>query len=380
LAIDETWIERASSLEDCVRAHADQNEKQTYLCAEVATELARLNLYRLAAPKKCLGADVDPCTQMAVIERISSFDGSTGWNLMIGMETFGLVSPSMETCLSLIEDPMVVMASSTAAVGRAKPVDGGWEITGQWQFASGVHNAQVFGATVVKDPDRTQENPTRYYAMVTKGQYEILDTWHVSGLRGSGSHDVQITKVVVPEHRVVATLGYGSLPSMQLQMPLGVRLTFCKVGVALGIARAAIETFQQLAAGKTPRFANRKLQERRFAQRSLASAELRFRTSRAAMYEHAELVWQHAIEDRPLPDYDRAIAHLLASDAAQAAVEVVEHVVQAAGTSANQLNNPLERLSRDVRVVRQHATVAPHHIDDVGRVLIGLEPRGILMM
>ena len=87
---------------------------------EVAREFARLGLYRLAAPKKCLGADADPCTQMAVIETISEFDGSSGWNLMIGMETFGLVGPSMATCLDLIGDPSIIMASSTAAVGSAK--------------------------------------------------------------------------------------------------------------------------------------------------------------------------------------------------------------------------------------------------------------------
>ena len=380
MIVDREWLAKACSLESVVRRHANENEKQRHLCAEVAREFARLGLYRLAAPKKCLGADADPCTQMAVIETISEFDGSSGWNLMIGMETFGLVGPSMATCLDLIHDPSIIMASSTAAVGSARSVSGGWLVNGQWQFVSGVHNAHIFGATVVKDSDRKLENPTRYYAIVNKDEFEIVDTWHVSGLRGSGSHDVRLTDVVVPDSQLVATLGMGSMDSMQLRMPLGVRLTFAKVGVALGIAKAAIAAFRELAAGKTPRFANRKLQDRRFAQRALATAELRYRTCRAGVYEHAEYVWKHALDETQLSDYDKAIAHLLASDAAQAAVEVVELVCQAAGTTANRLDSPLERLARDVRVVRQHATVAPHHVDDVGRVLMGLEPRGILLM
>ena len=380
MLIQTTWVEQAATLEHIVRKNADQNERQRFLSAEVAEAIAQLNLYRLAAPTECIGADADPCTQMAVIEKISEFDASTGWNLMIGMETFGLVSPSMKDCLDLILDPNVVMASSTAAVGSAEATKDGWLINGQWQFVSGVHNAHVFGATVVKSTERDTQNPTRYYAIVKKGEFEIVDTWHVAGLRGSGSHDVTLKDVVVPPNQLVATLGQGTMQSNQLKMPLGVRLTFAKVGVALGIARAAIKAFKELASGKTPRFANRKLTDRRFAQRALAKAELRFRTSRAGIYECADYVWHHALEDKPLSAYDKAIAHLLASDAAQAAVEVVEYVVQAAGTSANRLSNPLERLTRDVRVVRQHATVAPHHIDDVGRVLMGLEPSGILLM
>ena len=362
-----------------MRRHADENERQRHLANDVAKEFARQKLYRLAAPEQCLGADVDPCTQMAVIEHISRFDGSSGWNLMIGMETFGLVGPSMATCIEMILDPQVIMASSTAAVGSAKQESEGWIINGQWQFVSGIHNADVFGATVVKDSERNEENPTRYYAIVTKEQFEIVDTWNVSGLRGSGSHDVRLVDVYVPNDQLVATLGAGTMESMQLKMPLGVRLTFCKVGVALGIAKAAIEAFRNLAEGKTPRFANRKLKERRYAQRALANAELRFRTCRAAIYEHADLVWQHALEAKELTTYDGAITHLLASDAAQGAVEVVEEVSRAAGTSANQLGSPLERIARDVRVVRQHATVAPHHIDDVARALMGSDPRGILL-
>ena len=78
LIVDREWLARAGSLESVVRQHADDNEKQRHLSAEVAREFARVGLYRLAAPEMCLGADADPCTQMAVIETISEFDGSSG--------------------------------------------------------------------------------------------------------------------------------------------------------------------------------------------------------------------------------------------------------------------------------------------------------------
>ena len=281
------------------------------------------------------GADADPVTQMAVIEAVSRADGSAGWNLMIGIETFALVSPSMGTCTDMIEDPSLIMASSTAAVGEAKPCEGGWLINGQWQFVSGIHNAHVFGATVRKVGIDGEPPEQRYYAILPKGRYEIVDTWHVSGLRGSGSHDVRIENQTVPDNCLVATLGRGSMKSNQLTIPLDVRLTFNKIAVALGIARAGIEAFVELAHGKTPRFANRKLKDRPFAQRQLAKAEVRLRTIRAAVYEHTEQVTQICYSGQRLSDEDIAIAHLLASEASTGAVEVVEALLEAAGTTVN---------------------------------------------
>ena len=359
-----------------VRQYADEAEQIRHLPNEVASAFVDHGLYRLGAPVSVGGADERPATQMAVIESISHADGSAGWNLMIGIETFALVSPSMSSCIETIADRNIVMASSTAAVGTATRCKGGWLINGQWQFVSGVHNAQVFGATVMKE----EEPDKRYYAILPKGRYEILDTWHVAGLRGSGSHDVLVENQVVPDTHLVATLGKGSMPSNQLKIPLGVRLTCNKVAVALGIARAGIDAFLSLANEKTPRASNRKLKDRPFAQRQLAKAEARLRTVRSAAYQHTEYLTDICFNEEPLNDQDIAIAHLLAIEASKGCVDVVDSLLQAAGSTANFIGQPLERISRDVRVVRQHITVAPQHIDDIGRALMGEGLRGFLRM
>ena len=380
MATKTNWIERAQSTVDVVRRHADDADKNRQLSAPVAESFAELGLYRLAAPVPCGGADADPETQMRVIEVISRADGSSGWNLMIGIETFGLVGPSMATCLDLISDPNAIMSSSTAAVGSAVQCKGGWRVSGQWQFASGIHNAHVFGAMVRRFDGEPPMDETLFYAILPNTDYEILDTWHVSGLRGSGSHDVLIEEKFVPTDRLVATPGHGTMPSNQLKIPLGVRLTFNKVAVGLGIARAGIDAFKALTQEKRPRFSNKTLRLRRFSQRAVAHAEVRIRGARAAVYEHVRTVWDKVSSDQELSDEDRAIAHLLASDAAKAAVDCVEYLQEAAGTSANRLDHPLERIGRDVKVVRQHATVAPHHIDDAAAVLLGNPAKGILQI
>ena len=217
----ERWVSCAQSAVDIVKQHADEAELNRHMSSPVAEKFSELGLYRLAAPVACGGADADPETQMRVLEIISRADGSSGWNLMIGIETFGLVGPSMGSCLDIIADPRVIMASSTAAVGRACRVEGGWRVSGQWQFVSGIHNAHVFGATVQRYEREDQMDETLFYAILPDTEFTILDTWHVSGLRGSGSHDVLIEDVFVPEARLVATLGQGALPSNQLKIPFG---------------------------------------------------------------------------------------------------------------------------------------------------------------
>jgi indole-3-acetate monooxygenase len=366
------FVERARALTPLIRSHADEAERERRLSAPVAEALAREGLYRIALPRGCGGPEADPVTQIRTIEAVAYADGSAGWNLMIGIETFGLVVPLFARRTEILEDPMAIMCSSTAAVGRATPVDGGYRINGRWFFASGCHNSVWFGATVRTDDDE----PRQCYALLPKGDYRILDTWDVGGLRGSGSHDIEVNDVFVPASRISGHLGTARVDSPLLRMPLGNRLAFNKVGVSLGIARAAIDAFVDLATAKTPFLSSQTLRQRPFAQRAVAEAELRLRSARGLVFELTDVLWRAALDGRPPELRDRALHIAACSDAARACVEAVEHVVEAAGTSANPRRSPLERMARDVRVVRQHTTVAPHHIEDAGRVLLDLPAEG----
>jgi len=373
------YIARAESVVELVRQYADEAERIRHLPPEVAQAFAELGLYRVAAPTDIHGADKDPLTQMRIIEIVSQADGASGWNLMIGIETFGLIAPALVSCPELISDPKVIMASSTAAVGTAEKTPQGWLVNGQWQFVSGIHNAEVFGATVQLYENGERIDKNNRYAVIPLGEFEILDTWNVAGLRGSGSHDVRVNNVLVPDERIALPMGGMRDRSVQTRFPLGNRLAFNKAAVGLGIARAGIEAFVAIATNKTPRFSNKKLRERTFAQRAVARAEARLRGARAAAFEHIGHVWNLVKDHQEVPDNDRALVHILCSDAAAAAAEVVDWLAEAAGTTANQVGHPLERISRDARVVRQHLTVAPHHIEEAGRVLLDLEPTGIML-
>ena len=275
-------VGRALALEGLVREHADESERARRLHSEVAAGFAAAGLYRIAAPRDFFGEEAPPVAQIETIEAISRFDGASGWNLMIGIETFGLVAPGFEHCRELIENPQVVLCSSTAAVGRADSVPGGYRISGQWPFVSGCHNAVIFCATV------DLPGVGLRYAVVLQPDYEIIDTWRVGGLRGSGSHDVRVEGAVVPADRIIAPIGGAACEYPLLRFPLGARLAYNKVAVALGLARAAMDAFVALATDKTPLFTSAKLRENPHAQRAAAEAEVRLLRSRALVIEQVE--------------------------------------------------------------------------------------------
>ena len=222
--------------------------------------------------------------------------------------------------------------------------------------------------------------PILLESVVARDNFEILDTWHVSGLRGSGSHDIRIDDVFVPE---VATTrihrrdlcAKGTL----YQLPSFCRLAYNKVGVATGIARAAIDHFCNLATQKTPRGTRNKLREREDAQLAVAEAELAVGRARSFVFETVNDVWDTVDRgDEPAPR-QRALLQLACSGACDASVDAVQKVVGAAGASANFTTNPLERCMRDVMVVRQHFMVSPQWYHGAGRVLLGLPSEALVL-
>ena len=215
--------------------------------------------------------------------------------------------------------------------------------------------------------------------MIAAPDFEIEETWDVSGMRGSGSHDVHVKDVWVPVNQMVAPLGGVTGDSALMRFPLGARLSYNKVAVGFGLARSALDVFVDLAEGKVPRFSSRSLRERSVAQQAIAEAEVRLRSSRALVMELVGEMWRRVQDDTEITMKEKALFHIACSDAARATAESVDRVCEAAGTSANFKRHPLERIARDVKVIRQHVAVASHHIEDGGRVLLGLPANGMML-
>jgi alkylation response protein AidB-like acyl-CoA dehydrogenase len=385
--VDEALLQSARDLAPLVRECADEAERERRLPKRVVEALSAANLYRVAAPRALGGAEAHPSTQIRVIEEVSRADGATGWNLMIGIENLGFLGAALdpEFARQIYADPGLVVSGALNPLGSAERVDGGYRVSGQWPFASGCQNSHYFwGQCFVerngeREPD-AQGHLQLVEALVPSHEFEVVDTWNVSGLRGTGSHDVRVENVVVPDERITRAMGRPRREKGTLfRLPPFSRLAYNKVGVATGIARAALDHFAEVAKSKTPRASARPLAERTTAQLAMAEAESELRSARAWVLEVVGEIWNEVDAGRTPSVELRALVQLACSNACSASVRAVERVHAAAGTSANFIGHPLERCFRDVQVVRQHIMVSPQWAEAAGRVLLGLDSQSPLI-
>jgi alkylation response protein AidB-like acyl-CoA dehydrogenase len=374
----EILVERARALQPLVREFAERGDAERRLPLEVVHALREAGLFRIAVARAQGGAEADPRSQILAIEAISEADGAAGWTLMIGIESLGIASAALRPDVAeelIAKHPEVVFSGALNPLGRATPVEGGVRVTGRWPFASGCQHSDWFwGQCVVQG----EAQPRLLEVVVPRASYRVADTWNVAGLRGSGSHDVVIDDLFVPD-RFTTRVSYERLRESGplFRMPVFVRLAYNKVGVATGIARAALDDFIALASQKVPRAMSVPLRERQHAQTSLAEAETRLRSARAFVFDAVDEVWQETLAGRPASSKQRALVQLACSQAVSACARAVELVHAAAGTTANFVSSPLERRMRDVHAVGQHIMVSPAQVEPAVRVLLGLESRTV---
>lgn len=373
---------RLEGLLPLVADHATAANEARRPSREVMSAFGEAGLLRLLVPTDYGGHGASPRTFLELTERLARVDGSTAWTVMTCNEEAGIASAYLHpqpmtdlfrTC------PATVIAGSGVPRGRAEQVEGGWRITGRWDFVSGCTAAdQIVLASTVPD-----SNPRRLcFALVPSDEAAIEDTWHTHGLRGSGSHDVVLDDHLVPEHRVgiveLFALPRPESPFYRLPSPL--RFPFPKVGVAAGIARAAIEEFQSLATGKQPLFSRGNLAERASAQAAVAHAEAQVAAGLAWAREVVDELWTVAIArssdvETPIEPELHARCRLACSYAVTSSITAVERLSQEAGSTGNLRASPLPQLLLDVRAVAGHFMVGPYQMNTAGRVLLGLDAK-----
>lgn len=344
---------------------------------EVFEALAAAGLLRLIAPAHYGGRGVGPEAFLAMVERVARIDGSAAWVAMTLNEEVGIASsyllPSTMTEL-LGAEPNVIIAGSGLAVGRARRAEGGWRIDGRWRFISGAPVADriILGSRVVGSDGQPVPGRELCFTLIPATDLVIEDTWHTAGLRGTGSNDVTVTDLFVPDHWAgITRLGEPAKPNTPYyRLPNGLRFPWPKVGVAVGLARAAMDAFVDLASIKKPSVQSSLLAERPTAQAAMAQAEALAASGQAWVLAVLEELWPAAAGPDPLDPKLHARARLAASYAVDSAIRAVDGLASAAGTTASRLDGPWPRLQADVRSVGQHFMVGPQQMQTAGRVLL----------
>jgi alkylation response protein AidB-like acyl-CoA dehydrogenase len=255
------------------------------------------------------------------------------------------------------------------------PAEGGLVVDGRWPWASGCQVADWITGGVVVSPAEAGTSPASPDVRLVwfpASDVTLLDNWDAAGLCGSGSGDIEVHGVFVPEGRWI-TLG-AARPRARRPLyafPIFGLLALGVSAVALGIARGAIDALVELAAAKVPMGGRSLLADRVLVQVDLARAEGTLRAARSLVLSTIEATWARAEAGERLTLADRADVRLAATWAAQASAEVVEAMYRAGGGSSVHRSSPLQRALRDVNTVTQHAMVQDEILHSVGRALLG---------
>ena len=206
---------------------------------------------------------------------------------------------------------------------------------------------------------------------------EIIDTWHVVGLRGTGSFDFEIDNLYVPAERTVSRLEPPAIES-PLYRPrfFGIWSHTVHAGCTLGIARGAIDELRDLASGRGSTGSRTLLRDRERVQRMVGEAEAIVRSARAYLLDAVAEAWEASEQRVADPTREIANVRLAITHAGHESARAVDIAFSAAGTNAAHTANRLERYFRDAHVAVQHAAAAPANYEGAGRVFLGL-PSGL---
>jgi indole-3-acetate monooxygenase len=248
-------LSRIAALAPMVARLAPDIEQGRRLPAELASALKSARIYGMLVPRRYGGLELDAPSAFRAVSALAKLDGSVGWNAMIGhlgsLMPF-LVSPTL--CDQIYQDGKDhIIAGSGQPVGTAERVAGGWRVTGSWPFASGCQNAEWIAGTCVMmeggSPIDASDRPgpmTSSFFMPAE-HWEIRDTWHTVGLKGTGSHHVALTDVLVPDDNFFEFPFGASFAPDPIFGKFPEVLILSHGAVAVGIAEGAIMDLVELA-------------------------------------------------------------------------------------------------------------------------------------
>jgi len=365
--IDETLLARARAAAEEIAPLGNRIEADRRLPPPAVDALVRAGVFKLLVPAVYGGAAAHPSTFLAVVEEIARADGSAGWCTMIGA-TSGLMSLHLDDELAreVYEPDHAITCGVFAPMGRAVATEGGYKVSGRWSFASGCEHSQWrMGGTMVSGEVLPSGAPDVRSVIFRADETRIIDTWDTSGLRGTGSHDLEVNDLEVARNRTFSLLS-GQQKHAWCTLPFFGILAGGVAAVGLGLARAAIDSFVTMAQSKTPPGSKRTVAHRELVQLDVAKAAFLFEAMEEAI---ASADAGQAVA----PLAARARLRLAACHAAEEASAVTALMYQAGGGSAIYSKSPLQRYFRDAHVVTHHLMVSATATTMAGRVLLGVE-------
>jgi len=384
-------IANARALAPMLAAAGPRIDAGRQLPADVVDALHEARMFRMLVPRSLGGEEVSPVVFVQAIEELAKADASVAW-CIAQTSVCSTIAKSMprQTAEEIFKkNPRGVLAwgASTHNDAKAVAAPGGFRVTGVWPFASGSRHATWLAAhCFIIEPDGQPRRDADGKAVqktlvVPRQEADIRDVWHVIGLKGTGSDSYALTDVFVPEQRAIAYHAmdlaerreHGPLYSFNIYQLFG--STF--PAIALGIARATLDAFIELARTKVAGSGSAPLRENAVVQSQVGVAQCQLAAARHFFLAAWVDIWQAAQAGAVSMD-QRVRLRMASIHASQQARQVVETAYLAAGATAVFAANPFERRFRDMHAVSQQAQSQFSIYEAIGRYFLGLGPHSRL--
>ena len=386
-----TMIARARSLLPQLRERAARTEELRHLPRETERDLHDTGLFRMLQPKRIGGAELDYVALIDCADLLGRADASVAWNLANLASHHWMLGMFEQRAQDLVwgGDPDVLIASSFIfPAGRARKVEGGYRLHGSWPFSSGVASCEWnMLASVVSSDDEADGIEYRIF-LLPKADYEVLDTWNVTGLRGTGSSDVEVRDAFVADHMTVAVgdLAGGSAPGSNVNpnplyaLPVFSLFPYVLSGVALGNAQACLDDYAEVARHRISTYNRAKLSDFQSTQIKIAETSAKIDAARlimrSACIDAMEDARRHHVPDMTAKTRyrrDGAFSVNLCTDA-------VSMLFAASGARGLFTTGVLQRQFRDAHAINSHLAF---NFDaagtNYGRVALGLPSENLTL-
>jgi alkylation response protein AidB-like acyl-CoA dehydrogenase len=355
-----------------LRARRGEFEARQQIPRDVVEAFRRIGVYRALVSPRFGGDGRSPAEFCRLIETISAADGSAGWVASFGAAATYLAALPLETLETIYADgPDVVFAGGLFPPQPAERTPDGLRVSGRWQFASGSPGADLIGVGVLIKDDQTGGLPRM--AVMPAAKIRIEENWDVIGMRGTGSHDLVVDDVLVPEAWTFVRGGKPTFDEPLNRYPAMALAAQVLAVVGLGVARATIDELTGRLGAKVSIVGGAKLTDRPQTQIEVARAEAALRAARAWFYEATEEAWATACAGEPASLQATTHLRLASINAGRIGADVAQSMFRLSGTSGIYNSHPLSKHVRDAMVVAQHAFLSEGHVQAAGRILMGGE-------
>jgi len=386
-ATDADYLRRARELGPELDAAAEEIERRRELPEAIVDALVERGLFRLLLPRSHGGAELRPAAYVSVIEEVAKHDASVAWCLGQACGC-AMTSAYLEPAVAreIFGGKRGIVAWGPPGPAEARAVPGGYRLTGTWSFANGSHHATWLGAHVaILDQNgapqlRPDGAPVMRTLLFPKASASFTDIWQVIGLCGTGSDSYTVADLFVPEKYTVSRENAAKPREPGLLYAFSSSNIYASgfAGVALGIARSALDAFVELARDKIPRGAKRTLRDNNVVQAQVSQSEARLCGARAFLLGSLDEIWREVSGSGRLRADHNTTIRLASTWAIHQARDVVDMAYHAAGATAIFKSNPFERRFRDIHTVIQQYQGRQAHFETVGQALLGLEPEGAM--